>query len=158
MFDSLAAACAAIPEGKWGIIEVQDDGPIFEAPITLSNRSVEIRGGQGFAPLIIWDTTQTRAELKPGKPAAAPPTDDVPAFLTVDKGSLLLGNVHLAVEWPEKATGTGCLVRVSNGNFFAWESTFSFAGKPPGPLTAVRFEGGAGKLAASASAVPAGPA
>ncbi len=42
-------------------------------------------------------------------------------------------------------SGNGCLVRVSGGSFFAWESTFSVGGKPANPVTAVRFEGGAGK-------------
>ncbi|HKI30769.1 MAG TPA: serine/threonine-protein kinase [Gemmataceae bacterium] len=144
-FDSIAAACAAVPEGKWGVIKVEDDGPLFEGPIRISGRHVNIEGAKGFAPLIVWDVNQGRAELKPGKPEAAPPADDVPALFTVDKGTLLLGHVHLVVEWPEKAAGTGALVRAIGSDFVAWESTFSVAGKPHGALTAVRFEGGAGK-------------
>jgi hypothetical protein len=142
IFDSIAAACAAIPEGKWGIVEIEDNGPFFEPPIHVSGRNVYLRGGNGYAPLIIWDLAQRRTELKPGKPAEAPPRDEVPAFITVEKGTLLLDNVHLAVDWPEKASGSGCLVRVSGGDLRAWESTFSAAGKPHTPVTAVRFEGG----------------
>jgi hypothetical protein len=146
-FDSLAAACAAIPEGKWGIIEVADNGPFFEGPITVSGRSVLIRAANHFSPLIVWDPTLTRAELRPGKPASGPAKEkeDVPTFLTVEKGSLLLGGVNLAVDWPEKVSGTGCLVRVAGGDFSAWQSTFSVAGKPHAAFTGVRFEGAPGK-------------
>ena len=144
-FDSIGAACAAIPEGKWGIIEIEDSGPFFEAPIRLSGRNVYIRGGNGYSPLIVWDTAHARTELKPGKPAEAPSKDEVPALLSVDKGTLLLDNVHLAVDWPERMSGAGCLVRVSGGDLRVWESSFSASGKPHGPLAAVRFEGGAGR-------------
>jgi serine/threonine protein kinase len=144
-FDSIAAACAAIPEGKWGIIDIQDNGPLFEGPITVNGRNVRIQGARGFAPLIVWDVSPGHAELKPGKPSEAPSRDEGPAWLTVEKGTLLLNNVHLAVVWPEKAAGTGSLVRVKGGDFGAWETTFSQGGKPHGPLAGVRFEGGAGK-------------
>jgi serine/threonine-protein kinase len=144
-FDSIAAACAAVPEGKWGIVEIQDDGPIFEAPIHVSGRNIVITAARGYAPLIIWDPTQVRAELKPGKPSAAALKDDVHAFLTLENGTLLLNNLHFAVDWPERAQGTGCLVRVAGGNLVAWGSTFSIAGKPRGPFTVIRFEGGPGK-------------
>ncbi len=46
-FDSIAAACAAIPEGKWGIVEVQDNGPIFEAPIALKGAVSRFAAGRG---------------------------------------------------------------------------------------------------------------
>src|SRR5207237_8707575 len=68
-FDSIAAACAAIPEGKWGIVEVWDNGPLFEGPVNVSGRNVVIVGAPGYSPLIVWDPALTRAELKPGKPA-----------------------------------------------------------------------------------------
>ena len=58
---------------------------------------------------------------------------------------MLLGGVNLAVDWPEKVSGTGCLVRVAGGDFSAWQSTFSVAGKPHATFTGVRFEGGPGK-------------
>jgi serine/threonine protein kinase len=146
-FDSLAAACSAIPEGKWGVIEVADNGPLFEGPVTVSGRSVLIRGARGFSPLIVWDPTLTRAELRQGKPSGAPAKDkdEVPTFLTVEKGSLLLGGVNLAVDWPEQVSGTGRLVRVAGGDFSAWQSTFSVAGKPHATFTGVRFEGEPGK-------------
>jgi serine/threonine-protein kinase len=145
-FDSIAAACAAVPEGKWGVIEVEDNGPLFEGPIALAGRNVVIRGGRGYSPLIVWDLGVTRAELKPGKPGPAPARDDVPAFLTADRGTLVLANVSLAVDWPERVAGTGCLVRVGvGGDFVARESTFTVAGKPHAAFTGVRFEGGPGR-------------
>lgn len=144
-FDSVAAACAAVPEGKWGVVEISDNGPLFEAPVKVSGRNVVLRGARGYAPLIVWDLAPARAESKPGKPGAAPPKEDVRAFLTVEKGTLRLDNVSLAVDWPERVAGTGCLVRVADGDFVAWGSTFSVAGKPHGPFTAVRFEGGEGR-------------
>lgn len=143
-FESIGAACAAIPEGKWGNVRVCDDGPLFEGPIHLTGRNVLIEAGRGFAPLVVWDAARAHAELKPGKPPAEQPKENVPAFLTVEKGIVHLGNLHVAVGWPERATGSPCLVRVRGGDLLAWESTFSAAGKPHGPMAAVRFEGGAG--------------
>jgi hypothetical protein len=143
-FDSVAAACAAIPEGKWGVIEIADNGPLFEGPITLAGRNVYIRAARGYSPLLVWDATRLRTELKAGKPAAAAAKDDLTTFLSVDKGTLALNNIGLAVAWPEQVPGSPCLARVSGGDFLAWESTFSAAGKPRGSFTAVRFEGGAG--------------
>jgi hypothetical protein len=143
-FDSIAAACAAIPEGSWGRIELRDNGPFFEGPIDLRGKSANIYSAQGYSPLIVWDTAQVRAELKPAKPGVAAIKDDSVTFLSVEKGSLILDNVHLAVDWPEKALGSPCLVRVAGGQFYAKETTFSVAGKPKAAVTAVRFDGGTG--------------
>jgi hypothetical protein len=143
VFDSIAAACAAVPEGKWGVVEVRDNGPLMEGPISVSGRNVQVRAAPGFAPLIVWDVARTRSELRTGKPPPAPPPGDQTPFLTMDKGTLLLDGVHLAVSWPEHQLGSPCLVRVSGGNLAATDSTFSVAGKPRGTCTAVRFEGGA---------------
>ncbi len=144
VFDSVAAACAAVPEGKWGVVEIQDNGPLMEGPISVSGRNVALRAAPGFAPLIVWDTAQARTELRAAKPPAAPPKDDVTAFLSVDQGTLLLDNIHFAVAWPEHLPGSPCLVRVGAGDLIAVGSTFSAAGKPRGTFTAVRFEGGTG--------------
>src|SRR5262249_36123131 len=129
----------------WGIIEIADNGPLFEAPVSVTGRNVLLRGARGYSPLVIWDTAQARAELKPGKPGAAPAKEEVPAFITMDKGTLLLDNVNLAVDWPEALAGPGCLVRVSGGDLIPWEAPFTGAGKPRGPFTAIRFEGGPAK-------------
>jgi serine/threonine-protein kinase len=144
-FDSIASACAAVPEGKWGVVEVADNGPLMEGPITVSGRNVQIRAARGFAPLVVWDAARERTELRPGKPPSAPPPGEPPAFLSVDKGTLLLDNIHMAVRWPEHLAGSPCLVRVTGGDLRATESTFSVAGKPDGTCTAVRFNGGAGR-------------
>ncbi|HEX5271401.1 MAG TPA: protein kinase, partial [Gemmataceae bacterium] len=145
-FDSIAAACAAVPEGKWGVVEIQDNGPLMEGPITVSGRNVQIRAGRGFAPLVVWDAARGRAELRTGKPPAPPAPGDVTTFLTVDKGTLLLDNIHLAVSWPGHLAGSPCLVRVAGGHLIATESSFSAAGPARGTCTAVRFEGGADHL------------
>jgi serine/threonine-protein kinase len=139
-FDSLAAACAAAPEGKWTVIEVFDNGPLFERPIAVAGRNLLIRAAANYRPLIVWDFPGAKEATKPAAPEAGPSS-----FLSVQRGSLLLGNLDLAVDWPEAATGSGCLLRVAEGDLLAWGCTFSVAGKPRSGVPVVRFEGGAGK-------------
>ncbi len=54
-FSSLAAACKAIPAGATGIIELRDNGPFFDLPAALSDRSLVLRAAQGYRPLLVWD-------------------------------------------------------------------------------------------------------
>jgi hypothetical protein len=128
-FGSLAAACAAAPEGKTTVIEIFDNGPLFERSIRVSDRSLVLRAGPGYRPLVIWDA------------AAAKDGDGPPTFLSVDGGSLTLGNLEVAADLPADA-GPACLLRVAGGEALAWNSTFSAAGRPRGGLTLLRFEAG----------------
>src|SRR5439155_15956672 len=62
-FRSLAAACAAAPAGRHGLIEIHDNGPLFEAALPqVSGRSLTVRAGRGYRPLIAWEGAGPSAE------------------------------------------------------------------------------------------------
>src|SRR5262249_22619381 len=62
-FDSLAAACAAAPADRETVIEIHDNGPLFEPPIAVTERSLAIRPGKGYRSLLAWDVTHAAAGI-----------------------------------------------------------------------------------------------
>lgn len=132
-FDSLAAACAAVPEGQPTIIEIADNGPLFEPSIAVTGRRVLVRAGQGFHPLIVWDVAE-------GKGSSAK-ADGPAAFLTVTKGELALGQLDVAVKWPEPPAETVALVHATDSDVLAWGCAFSVESRHKAGVAAVRFEG-----------------
>jgi serine/threonine protein kinase len=128
-FETLAAACAAAAEGKTTVIEIHDNGPMHEPPVAVVNRSLVIRAGPKYRPLLVWDVE------RPGATGGKRAT-----FLSVEGGDLMLGNLELAVDWTDRETGPACLVRVANGELTAWNSVFSVAGRHKAGVTLVRFE------------------
>jgi hypothetical protein len=129
-FETLAAACTAAAPGKVTVIEIHDNGPLHEAPLTIANRSLVLRAGPGYRPLIVWDVERSASA---GGHAGV--------FLSLEGGDLTLGNLDLAVDWTERERGPACLVRVANGELLSWGSTFSVAGQHKAGVTLVRFEG-----------------
>jgi hypothetical protein len=127
-FPSLAAACAAAVPDRLTVIEIHDDGPLFQAPVAIAGRSLVIRAGRGFRPLLVW-------EVDPAKAGAA-------SFLSLARGSLTLDRLDVAARWSGTTPGRPYLVRVTDGDFLARDCTFSLAGRPPTDLGAVRFERG----------------
>ncbi|HZT82542.1 MAG TPA: hypothetical protein VFA26_20100, partial [Gemmataceae bacterium] len=153
-FDSLAAACAAAPAGKMTVIEVHDNGPLFErGPITVSGRSLFVRAAPGYHPLIVWDTGGRNpvAPRNRASEAEAPPAPREAALLSVSQGDLLLRGLDLAVKWDATRTEPACLLRVAGGDLLAYLCTFSVAGRHPDGLTLARFDQGEAKPAEGAA-------
>jgi hypothetical protein len=142
VFDSVAAACAAAPAGKWTIVAIHDNGPFFEPPIAVAGRNLVVQGAGGFRPLLVWDQDRAR---KPGRADKPVPEERAPTFLAMSQGKLLLGDIDLAVRWPG-GSAPPTFVRVAGGDLLAWSCTFSAtSNKSSDPITVARFESGSGK-------------
>jgi serine/threonine-protein kinase len=127
-FDSLHSACAKASTDRVTIIEIRDNGPIFETPVEVAARNIVIRGGKGYRPLIVWDLQSTAAS--PSK-----------SFLSMERGNLTLENLEIVVKCPEtEQAEVANLVRVEAGNLIAVGCAFSVAGRCRSGLSAVRFE------------------
>jgi serine/threonine-protein kinase len=131
-FNTLAGAVAAAPADKVTIIEIQDNGPLFEAPAAVTGRSLLLRAAEGYHPLLVWDLDKTKL-VKGG--------DEPLAFLSVKGGDLLFGGLDVVVQWPDAHSAPPCLLRVSDGDLLAWNSSFSVAGQHKAGITLARFEG-----------------
>jgi hypothetical protein len=131
-FPSVAEALARTPAGEPAVIEIHDNGPLFEpAAPSLAGRSVVIRAGPGFRPLVAWDVDAT-----PAGAAAAP------RLFAVDKGSLVLEDLDVVVKWGEAtAKKAPALLEIAGGTLTARGCTFSLAGTNVQGLTVVRLEG-----------------
>jgi serine/threonine-protein kinase len=134
-FRSLAQACASAPAGKETIIEIHDNGPLFEPTLPpLAGRSLRVRAGEGFRPLLAWDS----ARDEKGNSGVG-----TRCFLSLTEGSLSLEN--LDVVFKGNQTGGGAepvvLFQVTKGSFFAQGCTFSVAGKKAQGQTLFRLDG-----------------
>lgn len=141
-FRSLAAACQAAPPGKALVIEIHDNGPLFELPVgSVEGRDLVLRAGKGFRPLLIWDLAATLS-----RQAGRKPTDPL-TFLQLRRGRLFLEGIELAWRWPEALAAPGVVFDVEDGDVTLTGCTFSAGGKPAAGCTLVRL--GATKPGAS---------
>jgi serine/threonine-protein kinase len=125
-FASLGAACAAAAAGRLTVIEIDDNGPLFQPSVAVADRNLVIRPGKAYRPLLVWDTD---AEARGA------------AFLAVTRGNLTLDRLDVVGKWTEAgAAERPVLVRVTDGDLLARDCTFSLAGQHPAGLGAVRFE------------------
>jgi eukaryotic-like serine/threonine-protein kinase len=125
-FRSLAEACAAAPAGRHTVIEIHDNGPLFEPAVPpLAGRSLTLRAGAGYRPLLVWE-------------GAGPAAD---RFLSVEKGSLALEGLDVVLHWPEgPAERPAAVCAVAGGDLAARDCTFSVAGRHPRGVEVVRLE------------------
>jgi serine/threonine protein kinase len=131
-FRSMADACKAGPPGKPLIIEIHDNGPLFELPIDpIDGRHLIVRAGTGYRPLIVWDMRGTMSRL-----ARKP---DAPHFLSLKKGRLQLEGLELAVSWPSTLEKPGTLFDLEDTELCMRDCTLSVAGKPRVGFTLARF-------------------
>jgi serine/threonine-protein kinase len=138
-YPSLSAACAAAPAGRPCLVEVHDNGPLFDGPTGFADRALTVRPGPGFRPLLVWDVARTQD----ARPRPAGSEDGQPlVFLDVQHGSLTLQGVDVAVKWPETAsTASASLLRVRDGDLTVTGCTFSVAGGPRDGVTVARLAG-----------------
>jgi serine/threonine-protein kinase len=130
-YDSLAVACAAAPEQRVTIIEIHDNGPIYAAAVAVKNRSLILRPGPDYRPLLVWDAAAAERENLP--------TPRADAFLTVSQGNLTLENLEFAVK-RDSAAEPVAFARVLGGDLLAKSCAFSAAGKQSGPVAVARIE------------------
>jgi serine/threonine protein kinase len=131
-FRSLAEACAKVPADQLTIIEIHDNGPLFEPSLpTLVNRNLVVRAGGGYRPLLAWDVAAGRG--------ADPKLSS--RFVALDGGSLALEDIDVVFQ------GSGgsqveapVLFDVRGGTLTAWKCTFSTAGNPMPGVVLVRLD------------------
>jgi len=86
---TVESALAAIPDGQTAVVELHDHGPLFEPSLKLAGRSVVLRPGKGFSPLLVWDLTP---KDRPSGSAH---------FVAVEKGHLWVEDLEVVTTWPE---------------------------------------------------------
>ncbi len=131
-FTSVADACAAAIPGQPVVIEINDNGPLYQSTAVVTGK-VFLRAGKGYRPLLVWDINRTLQERK------NPKNKEPLALFQVDGGSLTLNGIDVAVKWPEGATDSAALLQVTDGDLDAQNCTFSVAGKHPDGIAWVRF-------------------
>ncbi|HEY7331041.1 MAG TPA: protein kinase [Gemmataceae bacterium] len=138
-FHSLADACKVVPAGATGIIELRDNGPFFDVPAAVADRSLVIRAAKGYQPLLVWDVPRMLDEQRRNRDRRdaepAPPS----VFLDVKRGSLTLQDIHLAFKWPDAPSESAAVLRVEDGDLTVRGCSFSVAGKPRDGVTLARF-------------------
>jgi serine/threonine protein kinase len=135
-YHSLNEAVAAAPEGRAIIVEIHDNGPLFESTLAVEGRALTIRAGKGYRPLLIWDVPATLEQRRREKPEDR--TKEL-VFLDVRKGSLHLEGLEMALRWPDSLAEAGTILAVSEGELDVDATTVSAAGKPRDGITLARF-------------------
>src|SRR5262249_30562185 len=135
-FDSLKAAFAAAPADRDTIVEIHDNGPLFVQPVALAGRRLTLRAGDGYRPLLAWDTT-------------AAGSANLNRLFQISKGSLALENLDVVFKHSNSTQDeANAVVRLDGGEFAAVNCTFSVAGKHRAGTAIIQVDGmtgGAGK-------------
>jgi serine/threonine-protein kinase len=131
-YRSLGEALARVPADKPAILEIHDNGPLFEPAVgTLAGRTVVVRAGKGFRPLLAWDIG-----------AAAETEESTTRLFAVDKGRLVLEDLDVVMKWSDsRGRKAPALFLLHQGELWARGCTFSLAGKHARGLTLARLEG-----------------
>jgi serine/threonine-protein kinase len=140
-FSTLAAACAAATPKRVSVIEIDDNGPFFDVPSAVADKSVILRPGKGYRPLLVWDVPRTLAERQQAKAKGKPPLGPL-VFLDVQGGSLTLEGIELAFGWPDAVSERATVLQVQGGDLTLSDCTFSMAGTHRDGVTLARFLGG----------------
>ncbi len=141
-YATVAAAAKAIQEkgavGPLGaerlydaIIEIEDNGPLYETSFALTGKSVLIRAAAGYRPLLCWDVERERE-----KP--------LPPFAAVQDGRLTLEGLEFVLASARPVSESrASFARVIRGDFTARSCSFSVSGSHPAGVAVARLEGGA---------------
>ncbi len=141
-YASLAAAAKAIQEkggvGPLGaerlydaVIEIEDNGPLYETSFALTGKSVLIRAAAGYRPLLCWDVDRERE-----KP--------LPPLVSVQNGRLGLEGLEIVLPASRPVSDSrAAFARVVGGDFMARLCTFSVSGSHPAGVAVARLEGSA---------------
>lgn len=122
---TLEAAFAASKLGGFTVIEINDGGPFFVSALpVLAERTILVRGGAGYRPLIVWDMPKNAT---PGKLPAS--------FCSLAQGSLILDNLDFVMRCSGDAPAS--VFELPASDFQARHCTFSLAGGAPRGLALV---------------------
>jgi serine/threonine-protein kinase len=140
-FASLTDALAAKGTDKVRIIELHDNGPLYETPAPFADRRVFIRAAKGYRPLIVWDVPRVLDERK-SKPSKS--DDERPlTFLEAQRGGLTLEGVELAIRLPESVLAPATVLQATDAELTAHDCVFSIAGGKRSRVTLARLGGAA---------------
>jgi serine/threonine-protein kinase len=133
-FRSLAEACAKVPPDQATVIEIHDNGPLFEGSLpTLAHRNIIVRPGKGYRPLLAWD-----AGAVPG--GGADPKR-AGRFMALDRGSLALEDLDVVFKADVgNFAEAPVLFQVSGGTLTAWKCSFSTTGNHPQGVVVIRLD------------------
>jgi eukaryotic-like serine/threonine-protein kinase len=125
-FPTLAAAFEKAEAGKVTVVEVHDSGPLFLHPVAAAGKSLILRPGPGYRPLIAWET---------------PPGNGTPAttLLSVTGGNLTLQDLDFVLKCPDGGDVL-TFVKVVDGDLLAWGCSFSVARPRRDGVTAFHVE------------------
>jgi serine/threonine-protein kinase len=120
------------------LVEIHDQGPIFEPSVpAVRERSLWIRGGAGYRPLVAWDVAAAK---------------DKTPYLALAGGSLTLEDIDVVAKWPAGGVSDPeCLFAIRGSHFQAINSTFTVAGKYPRGLVLVQMQRSALNTTAAAA-------
>ena len=137
-YSSLAKAMENLPKGQPAILEIHDNGPLYEMTVPKwQQRDILIRPGKGFRPLIVWDIAQTEKNPPPW------PTH----FLAVENGSLRIENVAFVAHWQDsELLKSSDFFSVTNGSLSLIGCSVSVSGQHQKQLSLCRFAGSGEKL------------
>jgi eukaryotic-like serine/threonine-protein kinase len=130
--NNLADAVGLVGRHESRIIEITDNGPLYEPSLALSDEShVVIRGAKGYRPMLVWDLNRNRESLT--------------AFMALRQGSLTLEGLDIVVKIPAGAVEPLAVINTSDADFIARGCSFSVVGTSKGGVAAIRFEGEAAR-------------
>ena len=112
------------------VIEIHDNGPLYETPAAFADKDVLIRAAPGYRPLIFWEA----AANQEGEP-----------FFSARGGRLTLQDLDLVFSRDRPEAARRAFVRVTGGDFFARRCTFSVAGSHPAGVALARLEAAPGE-------------
>ena len=129
VFTSIEEAVQKAPADGPFVIEIYDNGPLYEKGCDFGGRQVVLRAGKGYRPLLVWDHARDKS------------AERAPIFLKVGKGgSLTLENLDVAVKVPE-TSARWTLLHAIESDLTATSCTFSQTGKSAEAVVLARFEG-----------------
>jgi hypothetical protein len=108
VYSSLHAACGNAKNGD--TIELRFNGRKREEPITLTNRKLTVRAGDGFQPVVVFRPELNALKYPPG-------------MLTVLGGQLHVANVHFELDLPRDVPGEWALVETRQAELLRFEQS-----------------------------------
>ena len=126
VFRTLADALNDTKPGKVNVIEIHDDGPIHIKSLpALTKRTIWLRPGDGFRPLLVWNSPQRAID------AESPPN-----LFTLTDGKLIVERLDFTMQSSGDLSAT--IFRLPGTDAYLRDATFAIAGSSIRGVTLVR--------------------